>query len=153
MYKPGVSNVPEVIKEVKPIYADLTKEVHLSKCLHGLTQNANESFNAMIWEEVPKSRYYGISKLKLAVFDAVGIFNYGCKAILDMVKLLNIVPGYYTTELCKEINVTRKKIIPSIRACCRLKLSRRLSAITVKPGMIKTLTLKVLHMKLVVIKH
>ena len=25
-----------------------------------------------------------------------------------MLKLLNNVPGYYTTKLCKEINVTRK---------------------------------------------
>ena len=90
LYKPGVRIAPDVIKEVKPIYADLTKEVDLSKCLHGLTQNANESFNAMIWERVPKSCYCGINKVKLAVYDAVGIFNYGCKAILDMLRLLNI---------------------------------------------------------------
>ena len=47
----------------------------------------------MIWERVPKSRYCGINKVKLAVYDAVGIFNYGCKAILDMLRLLNIIPG------------------------------------------------------------
>ena len=74
----------------------------------------------MIWEQVPKSRYCGINKVKLAVYDAVGIFNYGCKAILDMSKLLNIIPRYYTTELCNEINVTRKynfiyKSMPSTR--------------------------------------
>ena len=38
LYKPGVGISPDVIKEVKPIYADLTKEVDLPKCLHELTR-------------------------------------------------------------------------------------------------------------------
>lgn len=47
-HKGGLSD--EVLNQVKPVYADLCKEELLSKCLHGKTQNANESFNSMIWQ-------------------------------------------------------------------------------------------------------
>ena len=41
------------------------------------TQNANECFNGMIWERLPKTKYVGFEKLKLGVFDAIVNFNYG----------------------------------------------------------------------------
>ena len=43
-----------VRKAILPIYQDLCKHENLIKCLHGKTQNANESFNGMIWNRVPK---------------------------------------------------------------------------------------------------
>ena len=49
----------------------------LEKCLHGKTQNANECFNGMIWERLPKTKYVGFEKLKLGVFDDIANFNYG----------------------------------------------------------------------------
>ena len=57
-HRPGLDD--DVIKEVKPIYGDLTKSEELAKCLHGQTQNANESFNAMIWKRAPKPNYCGL---------------------------------------------------------------------------------------------
>ena len=53
-YKPGHGLPLEIIKHVKPIFAELSKETLLSKCLHGKTQNQNESYNALIWERLPK---------------------------------------------------------------------------------------------------
>ena len=38
LYKPGAGIAPDVIKEIKPIYAGLTKDDDLAKCLHGITQ-------------------------------------------------------------------------------------------------------------------
>ena len=58
-------------------YGDLTKSEELAKCLHGQTQNANESFNAMIWE--PKANCCGLNILKLSIYDATASFNYGGK--------------------------------------------------------------------------
>ena len=37
-------------EKVKPEYIKLTDETEMSKCLHGQIRNANESFNALIWE-------------------------------------------------------------------------------------------------------
>ena len=63
------------LKEVKTVYRDLTKDADLAQCLHGITQNANESLNAMFWERAPKSNYCGIDKLQLSVYDSVDVFN------------------------------------------------------------------------------
>ena len=62
------------------IYKDLIDESLLTMCIHGLTQNANESFNAMILERVSKSRFIGYEKIKVGVIDAVGSFNISSKA-------------------------------------------------------------------------
>jgi len=44
----------DIVCEVKKIFTDLTDDELLKKCLHGTTQNRNESFNAMIWERILK---------------------------------------------------------------------------------------------------
>ena len=80
------------------MYADLTKADTLRKCLHGLTQNPNESFNSTIWERAPKTVYWGLDTLELAVYDAVANYNYGRKATIVILKHLNIIPGVYTTR-------------------------------------------------------
>ena len=48
LYKHGKGFDPNVIKHVKLEYMKLTVESESSKCLHGLTQNANESLNSLI---------------------------------------------------------------------------------------------------------
>ena len=69
LYPLGPDIASDVIKEVKTVYRDLTKDADLAKCLHDITQNANESLNAMFWELVPKSNYRGIDKLQLSVYE------------------------------------------------------------------------------------
>jgi len=39
----------EVYDAILPIYEELSREELLHRCLGGFTQNANESFNAMVW--------------------------------------------------------------------------------------------------------
>ena len=79
-YKPGPGLPLPVLLKLKPIFQVLSHEDLLNKCLHGLTQNQNESFNAMIWDRVPKSRYVSFSQLELGVYDAVANFNIERKA-------------------------------------------------------------------------
>ena len=75
LYKPVVGLLQNILETyIKPIYADLSDDKLLNKCLHGKTQNANESFNAMIWDRVPKSRYCGFAKMELGIYDAVGSY-------------------------------------------------------------------------------
>ena len=99
LYKCGADISLDVISAIKPIYADLTKESDLEKCLHGLTQNSNESFNATIWERASKSIYCGREVLELAVYDAVANYIYGRRATLDIFELLNMKPGHFTTNV------------------------------------------------------
>ena len=97
-----------VIQVVKPIYLDLVKPEELKKCLHGKTQNQNESFNSMIWECAPKITYCTYEKLELAVYDACAHFSDGRQATVDIFKILNICDGYYTRTMCYVLNKRRK---------------------------------------------
>ena len=92
-----------VIGHVKPIYKNLSDDKLLSMCLHGLTQNANESFNVMTWERVPKSRFVGYEKLKFGIFDAVASFNIGSKSSLQIMEKLGLTPGRFTTKMCQRM--------------------------------------------------
>ena len=88
LYKPGVGLSND----------ELSDDKLLKKCLHGKTQNANESFNAMIWNRIPKTRYCGLDKLELAAYDTVAHFNIGRMATIKVFETLNIIPGLYTLE-------------------------------------------------------
>lgn len=77
----------------------MTKHEELRKCLHGLTQNQNESFNNLIWMHAPKSNYCGLAKMEFAVYDALANFN----------GKMGITPDYLTTESCRTINLKRIK--------------------------------------------
>lgn len=64
----------DIILKIRPIYEALSKDNKLAKCLHGQTQNANESFNGMIWECIPKTRFVSLRNLKFGVYGAVANF-------------------------------------------------------------------------------
>lgn len=109
-YKPGVGLPKKIVLEyLKPIYAELSSDVLLKKCLHGMTQNANESFNALIWERVPKSNYVGYTQLEIGVYDAVAVFNDGRSATLDILQAMGLQPGVHCVKACKYINNQRIK--------------------------------------------
>ena len=92
---------------MRPIFEDLSKDSELAKCLHGKTQNANESFNGKIWDRIPKSAYVSLDNLKFGVYDAVANFNIGMKATVLIYEKLNMIPGVYTLQGCRQINAKR----------------------------------------------
>ena len=94
----------DIRKAILPIYNDLCKEEMLKKCRHGKTQNANESFNGTIWDRIPKVTHVSLSTLCSGVYDALSHFNYGQKAALDIIRLLDIDPGIYMIKFCGSIN-------------------------------------------------
>ena len=106
-YKPGQGLPTEVVKHVKPIFQDLSNDDLLSKCLHGKTQNQNESFNAMIWNRLPKGTYVGFHQFQLGVYDAITHFNQGSLAVIETLKKMNLEPGRYTHVGCKKTNAAR----------------------------------------------
>ena len=54
LFKPRPGLPLKVIAELKPVFAKLSEDALLRKCLHGKTQNQNESFNRIILDRVPK---------------------------------------------------------------------------------------------------
>ncbi|GFW69152.1 uncharacterized protein TNCV_1819061 [Trichonephila clavipes] len=90
-------SLPEsILLKVKKVFRDLTEKDLLKKCLHGRTQNPNESFNKCIWERIPKTVFVGIETLKFGVMDAVICFNDGYVSRIKVFEALGIKPGYNT---------------------------------------------------------
>jgi len=52
-YKPGAGLPLNIVTMLKPIYDYLSSSKLLDKCLHGKTQNQNESNNGETWERIP----------------------------------------------------------------------------------------------------
>lgn len=106
-YKPGPGLPLNVLKELKGIYNDLSSDVLLEKCLHGKTQNHNESLNGMIWNRIPKTRYCSHTQLEFGVYDAIANFNIGHKSSVLVYEELGFCPGSYSLKGCHNQNKKR----------------------------------------------
>ncbi|GFT82292.1 uncharacterized protein TNCV_4650971 [Trichonephila clavipes] len=101
-----------------PLEKDLLK-----KCLHGRTQNPNESFNKCIWERIPKTVFVGIKTLKFGVMDAVICFNDGCVSTIKVFEALGIKPGYNTERAL--LIIDNKRISEAERIVNKVSLEAR----------------------------
>ncbi|GFV35138.1 uncharacterized protein TNCV_4635231 [Trichonephila clavipes] len=77
---------------------DLANPELLKKCLHGGTQNPNESVNNVIWSRVPKKTFVQLEVLSLGTYDAVSSFNMGNVSKLEILRKMYIEPGDYTVQ-------------------------------------------------------
>ena len=89
------------------IFLELPDDSLLQKCLHGKTQNQNESFNGVIWQRVPKDVRVNKVTFEFGVYDAVSHFNNGYIATLKTNKEIGLYSGYYITLACNAGNKTR----------------------------------------------
>ncbi|GFT50312.1 uncharacterized protein TNCV_1024361 [Trichonephila clavipes] len=55
----------DVVEAMRPVFRDLANPELLKKCLHGGTQNPNESVNNVIWSRVPKKTFVQLEVLSL----------------------------------------------------------------------------------------
>ena len=67
-YTSGPGLPDDIIKHVS-ILADLSSDALLEKCLHGLTQNPNESFNSTIRNRIPIGTYVWLRQQEISVYD------------------------------------------------------------------------------------
>ena len=80
----------QVFDAVAKIYEDLTRGDLLSRCLGRLTQNANESLNAVVWSIAPKAISSGKSVVNIATDIAVITYNDGFRGLLDAISILQL---------------------------------------------------------------
>ena len=121
-YRKHVS-LPLVIKrELEPIFFELLK-----KCLHGQTQNENESLNSIIWKKAPKTIFVNRRVLEIAVCSAVIEFNDGYCGIVAVLNALGLVNGSFTNKFVLEADKQRvqsMRVKSSEKAKCRRKKLR-----------------------------
>lgn len=94
---------------IKPTFRNLADPELLSKCLHGKTQNPNESFNSVVWCRVPKNVYVGYDTLLMGVLDAILTFNEGNSGRVKVLQCLGLDPGVNAMKIFQEIDNERIK--------------------------------------------
>lgn len=90
------NTIPKAIMDlIKPIFYDLSKPDLLRRCLKGMTQNANESYNNLLWSICPKRGFAGSKVVQIAAYEAALLFNEGNIAKQRVLQHLKIVPGQH----------------------------------------------------------
>ncbi|XP_059163145.1 uncharacterized protein LOC131946415 [Physella acuta] len=101
-----------VTDEIKPVFEILSSNALLEKCLHGGTQNANESFHNLIWKRCPKTVFVGKKRLEIAVHDATIVYNQGELGRREVFKLLGLDCGFYAEASFRASD--KKRIMSSL---------------------------------------
>ncbi|GFU68604.1 uncharacterized protein TNCV_1125901 [Trichonephila clavipes] len=97
VYQDKSLDLPQnIVNTIKPVYMDLCDRNLLKKCLQGKTQNPNESFNAILWQILPKEVFVEHQTLRLGAYIAVVQFNNGFQGLISILNEMGIVSGYYT---------------------------------------------------------
>lgn len=73
----------------------------LERCAKGLTQNANESLNGMIWAKCSKSRNTSKRAVEYAVVEAIGEFNFGNSNLETSMAAANLPIGSYSRKVMR----------------------------------------------------
>ena len=106
-YKQKINLTLSINNELVPIFKDLSSENLLSKCLHGLTQNANEALNNIIWKKCPKTIFVKKDTLNMTVSLAIIDFNEGNIGICHVAKELGLDCGRFMASLIMEADESR----------------------------------------------
>lgn len=102
------SALPADVKEaILPIYKDLSNEELLTRCLGGFTQNANESFNNMVWRIASKRTFSGTEIVEIGTYMPAAVFNDGCKALLFQLKEFGVIAGARAQNVCERVDRQR----------------------------------------------
>ena len=115
---------PVFLEFLTPLFDRLSEKKLLKRCLPGLSQNANESVNSLLWNKCPKHRNRGIKSVETAAASAIMQFNIGAAGRHGVMKELEISGGYYTKAGSGRNNKKRVKQA-NARAQKRFKETRQ----------------------------
>ena len=94
-YRQKINLPVAIMEEIKPIFQELSNPEMLRKCLHGMTQNCNESFNGFIWQRCPKASFTARKILEIAVYSSILNYNDGFNSLSYIFKMLGFPGGIY----------------------------------------------------------
>ena len=97
------------MEELAPIFARLSKDNLLSRCLKGITQNQNEAINGMLWSKCPKTKFCGARNVTIAVCETIALFNTGAASKAKVMDIFGITPGTNTMKALRLQDQSRIK--------------------------------------------
>ncbi|GFX33682.1 uncharacterized protein TNCV_1933491 [Trichonephila clavipes] len=85
---------------------------------------SNESFNAILWQILPKEVFVEHQTLRLGAYIAVVQFNNGFQGLISILNEMGIVSGYYTIRGQKifdneRIADSKRHSLPTAKTCRR----------------------------------
>ena len=133
-YKENITIDKAVSEIIAPVFShsDLGNDELLKKCMHGQTQNVNESLNNVIWTRCPKRVYVGNSTFKTAVASAVIAYNDGSMGLFPVFEKCGIEIGHFTRVSSEQAD--KKRIKHSNRKSTDKVKSRRKRLRGIKKG-------------------
>lgn len=129
VYKHHHSLPETVMKAIKPIFKDLSATELLKKCLHGRTQNQNESVNNVIWTRIPKNVFVEIDTLHFGVYDAIATYNKGNIIKCNVLQRLDVMPGKYMVSAMMSIDNERKRDAERKEKECERQARQRMKGV------------------------
>lgn len=90
--------------------------------MHGKTQNANESFNSVLWARLPKNIFIGRKVLELGAYDSLLTYNDGEFSKLKVFKKMGLQIGKNMVLGLSKIDEQR---ISKAEFKCQKKVSRK----------------------------
>lgn len=119
------NSLPEAVLEaIEPVYKGLTDDSLLRKCLHGGTQNVNESFNRSIWQRIPKTEFVGMRSLQIGVYDAIICFNGGAMSRKGVLENMGLKPGANMVKAMLQID--HERVATSEKAILQSSMEARI---------------------------
>ena len=115
---------PVFLEFLTPLFDRLSDAKLLKRCLPGLSENAHESVNYLIWNRCPKHHNRGLSSVETAAASAVMQFNVGATARHDVMREMEIPAGCFTEAGSERKNNKRVKQA-NTRAQKRFKEARQ----------------------------
>lgn len=88
----------EIAKELVPLYNTLADADLLARCSSMLTQNANKSFNGLVWKRCPKTVFASLKMVETAAALAALEFNASPQGIECVFEKLSIACGTNNTK-------------------------------------------------------
>ena len=104
---------------IRLVFVSLSDDNLLQKCLHGKTQNINESLNGLIWKRCPKDAFVARITPELSVASAVIAFNDELSGIIEVFNKFQ-KPGTFCEKYCgfkdeKQITQMDRKSSDSVK--------------------------------------
>ncbi|XP_076045422.1 uncharacterized protein LOC143027775 isoform X1 [Oratosquilla oratoria] len=96
----------DVVAKILPIYQRIATSELLEKC-KGDTQNSNESLHSVIWNELPKTKFFSLQRMMYGVYRSVITFNHGATALATAME---------DSSLKARQQIDRKRLRSSIRS-------------------------------------
>ncbi|KAG0444232.1 hypothetical protein HPB47_014022 [Ixodes persulcatus] len=109
-HRPAFSR--DIAKELVPLYNRLSDKTLLARCCRMRTQNANESYNALVWKRCPKTEFASLCTVETATAMAVIEFDLGPQGFERVLEKMDMKPGSHHLEHTRkatELKITQAK--------------------------------------------